>query len=180
MPFEIKLSQLQDSAAFEKAVNDQINALHAFNKTVGKPRPVAHPLVEGAIKRVQKPSGDLYVPDYIIIDDTPAPPPEPAPPPPPTLEEKKVYLVNVVRTAENEAKYKILPERKFRLAITKLNIALAVKEEDRSGEQREDIASYLLIQDAYRKFELIGSQAESDIDDLTEDNVDSWLPPTFG
>lgn len=179
MPTEIKLSQIAgDRSGFEKAVAEHIAHLHAFNKAVGKPRPVAHPLVETSIKRIQaKGRADAYVPDYTLIDDLPA---EAATDFKPSLEEKKVALHRQVHFAEHEAKYKILPQRKVRLAAVKMQQAMQVKEEDRTSEQNEDIASYLHVQKVWQEYDLIGAKAESDIDDLTEDTVDGWQPPTFG
>src|SRR5258707_14648815 len=109
MAFEIHVSQFwngADQAAFENAVQDYINTLHAFNMVVGKPRPTAvHPLVEKAIKRVQtQGQPDKYVADFVIVDDRP---------PPPSLEEKKHKLVSDLRFAENAAMEKILPARKI-------------------------------------------------------------------
>lgn len=178
MPREILLSQLGgQQEAFEKAVVDHIVALHAFSAQRGKPRPAAHPLVEQSIKRLIVPGKpDKHIPDYVIVDDLPPPEERPAP----TLEAKKNILHQRLTVAEHEAKYKILPQRKIRMANVKMQIAMATPEDDRTGEQREDIASYLHVQDQWRKIDLIAAQAESDIDDLTEETVDNWELPSFG
>jgi len=178
MPREILMSQIGGRRDdFDQAVADHIKKLHAFNSQVGKARPTAHPIVESVIKRIQvngKP--DTYVSDYVILDDTP-PGEEPHTP---TLEEKKLALHRALHFAENEAKYKILPQRKVRLATVKMSTAMSTPEDKRTAEQLEDIASYLHVQKIWQSYDLIAAQAESDIDDLNEDTVDSWQPPTFG
>lgn len=174
MPFEVNLSGFASRTIFEDLVKDHIAKLTAFTKEVGKPRPVSHPLIEASIKRVQNVNlPDRYVEDYIIVTDPAAVKPEI------TLEDKKVKLHQAVVAAENEAKYKILPQRKMRLAILKNQLASAKLEDDRTAEESEDIASYLHVQKIWRGFELVGAQAESDIDDLNEHTVDSWQPPKF-
>lgn len=175
MPFEIRLSQLEDRVVFEKAVADHVDRLTAFNKEIGKPRPVAHPLIESSIQRqVRTGQADRWYPDYVIVDDSPPPPPVP------TLDDKKHLAHLKLVEAENAAKYKILPQRKMRLAEAKAMIAYKVKEEDRTPEQSEDIAAYELVRKLWEGIGLIGAQAESDIDDLTEETADSWQPPNFG
>src|SRR5450432_3414578 len=110
--FVIHTSQFWDGAdqnAFDNAVQDYINRMHAFNAVVGKPRPVAiHPLIERAVKRVQtKGKPDTYVADYVVVDDSP---------PPPSLEDKKNKLMAELLVAEAKAKDGVLHPRKQRLA----------------------------------------------------------------
>lgn len=177
MPYEVLLSQVHDAKAFDKAVREHVAALHAFAKQVGTPRPTAHPLVEASIKRTQqKGAPDVYKADYVVKDDVPVPEVIPEP----TLEIKKSMLHEVLNRAENEAKYKILPQRRMRLLSLKMSIAMSVPEDQRSAEQREDVASYLLVQKAWQAIDLIGAQAESDLDDLTQATIDKWQPPKFG
>lgn len=176
MTFEIRISQFWDGAdqiAFENAVQDYINTLHAFNMVVGKPRPAAiHPLVERAIKRIQEPGRpDRYVADYEIIDDTP---------PPPSLEDKKNKLMSELRQAESVSMNEILPHRKVRLLNLKHAAAVAVDETERTIQHNEDIAHMANIKEIYDRFSLIAAQAESDIEDLTEQTIANWHLPTFG
>jgi hypothetical protein len=173
MPYEVRLTHLQGKQAeFEKAVADHITALHAFSKEVGKPRPVHHPLVEAAIKRVQKANHpDEYVADYTILDDSP---------PPPTLEEKKAAHYADLLKAENVAKTKIIPNRKIRLMSLANNAALQKIDAEKTDQDKEAMASYIKIAKAFQKIEWATAQAESDIEDLTEANVDSWQVPALG
>lgn len=178
MPFEVKLSQLKDRAVFETAVAEHISRMHAFAKEVGKPRPTSHPLVEACVKRVQKLNApDEYVADYVVVDDTPPPPLQPAPL---SLEDRKRQHQATLTQAENEAKWKILPQRRVRLAVAKIQIAMSIPEDKRTAEQNEDIASFTRVQKAWQQIELVSAQAEAELDDLTEDSIDSWQPPNFG
>lgn len=186
MPFEIKLSQLQDRVQFEQAVAEHIGRLVAFGKEVGTPRPVAHPLVEAAIKRISHPKSaklpDDYAADYVVIDDAP-PPPAPL-----NLEDRKRALHAALAVAEIAAKEAILPQRKHRLTLIKLNAANVklritdgvVDNSALSDDDKKIIESYKVIQERYTAIELIAAQAESDIEDLTEDTIDSWQQPQFG
>jgi hypothetical protein len=178
MPQEVKLSLLKTMGSTEealaKAVRDHITNLTVFRKSINKPRPTTHPVVEACIKKVRKGTVDDYEADYIVVDDLPPPTP------PPSLEEKKNKLQMQLTQVEFEAKAKILPPRKLRLASVKANIASQIKEGSRTAEQEEDIYSYTKIMEAHAKIELIGAQALSDLDDQTEVTVDSWKLPTFG
>lgn len=168
MTLQIDCENGFDKEAFAKAVQNHIIALSSFTKEFGKPRPVAQPLVEQAIKRIQaKGVPDVYVADYKLVE------------PVISLEKRKQDLEAKLMTAENEAKFKILPQRKIRLAIIKFQQAMAIDQDKRTPEQNEDVASYLSIQKVWSQFELIGANAVSDIDDLTEDTIDSWQLPKF-
>lgn len=176
MTFEIHTSQFwngADQAAFENAVQDYINTLHAFNMVVGKPRPTAvHPLVERAVKRIQtQGQPDKYVADFVVVDDTP---------PPLSLEEKKHKLVSDLRFAENAAMEKILPARKIRLAHIKYSDAMSLDESVRTATHQEDIALITTVQGTRAQYTLKAAQAEADIEDLTEQTIDSWQLPEFG
>jgi len=168
MTLEVHVSQFwngADQAAFENSVQEYVNSLHAFNMVVGKPRPTAHPLVERAIKRVQKQGfPDQYVADYVVIDDTP---------PPPSLEDKKNKLMSELRAAEAVAMNSVLPHRKTRLVHLNSNKALTVSEEQRTDEHKKDIELLEKIKAFNEKIMRIAAQAESDIDDLTEQTIDS-------
>lgn len=175
MTFEVKLSQFASRSVFENAVSAHAERLNAFSKEVGKPRPVAHPLVDAALTRIVRPGkADEYVPDYHITDDT-ADSLEGK-----TLDDKKQILLSKLAVAENEEKFKILPRLKMRLATAKYSKAVLKLEADRTAEENEDIASYLLVQAALGKISYKAAQAESDIDDLTEDTIDSWVMPPLG
>lgn len=176
MPFKVLLSQIPDKAAFAATVAEHAKKLKAFNNVVGQPLPTAHPLVEASVRRVQRNNGaDDYLVDFVIEDDTPKTPPAQIA----SLDEKKDILQAAVVAAENKAKFAILPRRKIRLAGLKVNAAVSVPEEQRTAEQKEDLASYQHLQAAWRRIELIGAQAESDIEDLDQNGVDNWKPPTF-
>ena len=160
--------------ALAKAVRDHITNLTAFRSSINKPKPTAHPIIEACIKKVRKGTVDDHVADYVVINDLPPPAP------PPSLEEKKNKLQEQLTHAEFEAKARILPPRKMRLASMKVAAAHQIEEEARTPEQKEDIASYARVMAAYAKIELISAQALSDLDDQTDETRDSWKLPTFG
>jgi hypothetical protein len=178
MSQEVKLSLLKamgsNEGALAKAIRDHITNLTVFRKSINKPRPTAHPLVEACLKKIRKGTVDDYEADYVVVNDLPPPAP------PPSLEEKKNKLQEQLTHAEFEAKAKVLPPRKMRLASVKANIAFQIKEGSRTAEQEEDIYSYTKVMEAHAKIELIGAQALSDLDDQTEATIDSWKLPTFG
>jgi hypothetical protein len=178
MPFEIKLSQLQDRAQFEQAVAEHIQRLTDFSKEVGKPRPVAHPLIEAAVARISYPKADkkpdAYEASYIIVDDTPPPPP------PLNLEDRKHALVASVRAAEAAAKEVVMPQRKLRLHNIRYGQAMSLSQEMQSDDDKLAINTLLDIVSKFTAIELKAAQAESDIEDLTDDTVDSFQVPDFG
>lgn len=179
MPFEIRLSQLPNRDQFEQAVAEHIDRLVAFGSEVGKPRPVAHPLVEAAIKRVSHPKAakkpDDFMADYIIIDDTPPPPP------PIALEDRKRMLVAAVHAAEAKAKEDFMPQRKLRLLNIKYNQAQTKLQVSAADEEAErDVKALITVIEKFQAIELAAAQAESDIEDLTDSTVDSFQVPTFG
>lgn len=178
MPLEIKLSQLQDRAQFEQAVAEHIERLVAFNREIGKPRPVAHPLIEAAVKRVSHPKAaklpDDFMADYVIVDDTPPPPP------PLNLEDRKRALVAQLRAAEAAFGERILPTRKRRLLGLQAAEASVKPEEEKTEADRHLIASFQDKQACFRSLELHAAKIESDIEDLTDDTIDSFQVPNFG
>lgn len=176
MTFEIRLSQIGGHIdEFRVAVEEHIAKLTAFNKEVGKPRPTAPAIIEAAIKRTQLPKQpDQYEADYVVIDDTPPPPPAL------TLEDKKNILHAKLGAAENAAKFAIMPPRKRRLSEMQYQAAVAKKEEDRSSEENETIAAFINTNKKWTAVSLAAAQAESDIEDLVEGNIDNWELPNLG
>jgi hypothetical protein len=163
---------------FEQAVAEHIDRLIAFSREVGKPRPVAHPLVEMAVKRISHPKSaklpDDFMADYVVVDDTPPPPP------PLNIEDRKRALVAAVHAAEHAAKHAVLPQRKHRLLNLNYSEAVAKPEQARTADDNLLISAAMEAGNKMRAIEMVAAQAESDIEDLTEDTVDSWQVPNFG
>jgi hypothetical protein len=155
---------------FKAAVDQHIKNLHEFNRTIGKPRPTAHPLVEACIKRTQvKGKPDTYTADYEIIHDKIEP----------TLEDKKNVLMAKLHEAENKALDAIYPPRKRRLLGMQHNDLMKISDEDRTQEHK-DLAQLVKDLDAkYTAINFKAAEAAAAIEDLTEDNIDSWQVPTF-
>jgi hypothetical protein len=126
-------------------------------------------MVEASIERVQATGqSDTYVAAYEFHDDSP---------PPPSLEEKKQARYGELLKAEHAAKAKVMPQRKIRLVAMTHNEAIAVPEVERTLEHGEAIVTYQEVAAAFKKIELAAAKAESDIEDLTEENIDSWKVP---
>ena len=174
MTFKVFLSQLSSREEFEHAVQTHMRNLVEFNKKVNVPRPTAHPLIENSIKRVQT-SGhpDSYVADYEIVDDRPPEAPKPS------LEDRKNILVAKLRETEIQARNKAFPNRRLRLLNSHVNTAMRIKEEDRTEEHKNTLLFHEQVVKEYNRIDFIGATAESDIEDLTEETIDSWQLPTF-
>lgn len=176
MPFEVKLSQLTDTTAFDNAVKSHIRALLDFNKKVGKPRPTAHPLIESAISRVQvKGKPDSYVANYVFVDDRDTAQETP----PLSLDERKNLLQNELTRSKIATATKILPDRKRLLVQLHYVEATKKLEDDRTTDDKKAVAEYLDFQKQFDALELKYAIALHALDDLTEDTVDSWQVPTF-
>lgn len=172
---QILRSQVNNISDFDGQVKKAISALHAHSFTVGVPRPHIHPLIEACLRRVAKPGKpDEYVPDYEIINDPPAGP-EPGTM---SLEEKKNHLVGQVRMAEQAIRDKLISPRKIRLLQIEKKRVL-----DSMSQDEKDRMFLRLLDEVAVVFDELSqkaARAEADIDDLTEDNIDSYQIPNFG
>lgn len=164
--FEILLSQAKATVGdFDAAVSDYIKALEAHRHTEGEPAPAAaHPFVERAVSRVQKPgAADSFVANYRIIDDTPS------------LDDRKIDLANRVTAQANAAIDAIDPPLKRALRNHHFADAAAVEVPD--DRAKEVIAEYQAraakVQAVYRQL----AQAHSDIHDLTADALAGYVSP---
>lgn len=170
---EIPASLIGNKDVFESAVEAFIKAMRDHNKTVGEPRPIAHPLVEAAVKRVvRKNHPDTYEPHYTIIDDA-------VEVLPPTLAEKKAMLHNAVIGAEMAAKEALCPMRKRPLLGIQANEGLNKPVKKRTKEEKLAIALFEKVSSATRDIELKSAVALSEIEDLTAKNIDKWKVPSF-
>lgn len=176
MTVEIKLSEIGgQEIIFADLVEKHIAKLHAFAKSIGQPRPTASPMIEMAVARVQeKGKPDTYVPNYTIIDDTPAPPP------PLNLDDRKNQVHQKLIIAEHEAKDKVMPPRKKRLLSMMYEQAIAKLEQDRTVEEQSNLDTFLDINKKWVDIGLIAAKAEAAIDDLTDDTINDWQLPDFG
>lgn len=170
---EIPASLIGNKDVFESAVEAFIKAMRDHNKTVGEPRPIAHPLVEAAVKRVvRKNHPDTYEPHYTIIDDA-------IEVLPPSLAEKKAMLHNAVIGAEMAAKEALCPMRKRPLLSIQANEGLNKPVKKRTKEEKLAIALFEKVSSATRDIELRSAVALSEIEDLTVKNIDKWKVPSF-
>src|SRR5262245_36193163 len=95
---------------FDAAIKAHIEALEKHRYTTNEPAPQAHPWVETAVRRVQRPGeADEFVSDYVVQDDHIAPPPKPS------LSDRKKMLFDRILQAEQVALQRICPFGKRRL-----------------------------------------------------------------
>jgi hypothetical protein len=185
MPFEVPLSQIVDKAQFDQGVQAHIKALTDFNKVKGKPRPVAHPLIEQSIKRVSHPINqkkpDSFIANYTFKDDAVVQVL--------SLDDKKNRCVAQLRNAESDAKAKLVPQRKLRLHMLNVGAAGAKKNDDSVPEDLRTIkteadkallAHHAELNAKWTVIERQAAEAESAIEDLTDSTVDSWQVPQLG
>ncbi len=184
MPAQIKQSTINEVGIkeFHKEVEALRQAKLDHRFTQNTPVPVVHPLLDQAIRRVPAAlvsdnppvhdGPDDFVIDYEIIDDLPKP------------DEKKQHLRGVFLTEETRIGNNILPPGKRR--ITNLRI---IEIEDKisrdrgdtnlSQEDKDFMADVQKKKDQLDKLHRFGAQVESEIEDLTEENIDSWVMPSF-
>jgi hypothetical protein len=158
---------------FEAEVHKFVQAKKDHLKTEGVPAPAAHPAVEAAVRRIpgSKTQPDDFVADYEILDDMP---------PPPTLDEKKAalaqqYLGQAVAMVEG-----ITPPLKKRMMGFQLSDAHARKAAGTATDSDDAIIAQ--HQDLSKKHDAIWrhlAQIESQIDDLTADQIDVWKATPF-
>lgn len=173
MSFEIPKSLIDGrETEFAAEVATHIAQLHDFAKTRGQPRPFAHPLVEAAVRRDQeKGKPDTYTADYTIVDDSPEVFMN--------LNDKKNLLVSKVQQAEAVAKDKLIPPRKMRLltlTVANINTKSVTEQTDK---ERNMISLYNKLNAAWSAVGLKAARAESDIEDLNEQTIDSYKVPDF-
>jgi hypothetical protein len=159
---------------FGNAIEAHIKALKAHQTTVGEPAPIAHALVERAVRRVQYPidakKPDDFVADYTVVDDTP---------PPPTLDQRKTALAVNAQALCQEAMDAASPPLKRRLADMEAGRAMMVDPAKRTPAQLAAIAAQQArgVKSEAILFHL--ATLESQIHDLTEQTIDGWKPAPF-
>lgn len=155
---------------FAKAVEDHINALTGHTKS-GGPAPVAHPYVERAVFRAQSPGKpDMFVPHYIIEDDTP-----PAPPAPTLAEKKDAWDVKLRGMAQDYLNG-IMPPRKQMLVSLHAQAAMNVPEAARTPEQKVALAAHMHMMSAGQSVNLWLAQQLHSLEDATDATIDTWQP----
>lgn len=189
MSIEIPLSQVigsgfADQSAFDRAVEDYVGARTAHSRTIGEPRPVAHPLVEAVVQRYLPPPDlmpdedpvERFASAYTVVDDTPPPAPEPVPP---TLAERKQALAMAVAVKAEAASESIWPALTRRLVTAKSMAAWKVPEDARTPEQVEAIVEFQGLQQKMAALDLRHGELEHEIHGLTEETIGAWQVPDF-
>lgn len=135
----------------------------------GTPRPTAHPLIEACVRRVPQPKGpDDFVVDYIMVDDLP-PPQSPLL----ILRQKKDVLFSKITLLEKDKLDALWPPGKRRLQVLNQNEILA-KGEKTTDEEKKILLEFKEMLGQYQAIEKRAAVLFSEIEDLTEENIDSW------
>jgi predicted XRE-type DNA-binding protein len=159
------------------------------------PAPIAHPMVDGAVRRDADAGGKVtFTPDYVVVDDTPSAAE--------LLRTKKNNLMGRVTALEQAAMAAVVPIGKVRLFhlmegdVIKADVArreqVQAKKKDAAPAdiQNEVIkgrpatdAQFMAAQAARRerlaRIARTAAQMHHDIEDLTSDTVDAWQPLSF-
>jgi hypothetical protein len=171
---------------FEDEVKKFVQAKKDHLLTEGVPAPTHHPWVEMSVRRipgqVERSGGmtiiqpDDFVPDYTIIDDTP---------PPPSLAEKKAKIADEINRQAEALASQIAPPLKRKLFDVRIRdahqaagLAQAAHQEPSAADKAtiaEHEARNAKIDAIYRHV----AELESQIHDLTEDQVDVWKGAPF-
>lgn len=195
--FEILLSQAKAIAPdFGAAVANYIAALEAHRNTVGEPAPSAgHPFIEAAVLRVQHPTEgvhqpldeagepvgepvkfvsseqpDDFVPNYVIIDDTP---------PAPTLDERKAKLAHAAGVTAQARVDAMDPPLKRKLVGMTLARIAQVDEDKRTDADKAALAHSADVQVRTEAIYFHLAEMEAEIHDLTEATIEGWEPTSF-
>ena len=171
---------------FETEVRNFVQAKKDHLNTEGVPAPTHHPWVEASVRRIAgeiQRSGattiihsDDFVPDYQIVDDTP---------PPPTLDDKKAKLAQDVGMQANALAEKILPRLKRKLFDFQAGDAAKAIALAQEAQQEPDPVhkfawdAHLARQEKVEAIYRHAAELESQIHDLTEDQVDVWQGAPF-
>lgn len=175
MTFAVLKSQIPEN--FHELVLEHRRLMMDHRATVNKPAPQCPvPFVDQCVRKIRPdPNGaDEYVVDYRVVDDTPPPPPEPTPP---NLEEKKLKLLLEVQKAEQELlDAKRPPHGKVRLLQIKASNAQS-KGDEATDDEKQALADLRALNELQDAVNLKVAEIMSDIEDLTEENIDQWVMP---
>lgn len=165
---------------FAEQVQAHIAHLNAHRFTEGHPAPAASALVEQVIARVQHPRSmnkpDDFVANYEIHDDTP-------PVKELSLREKKDKLLLEVGIKEKSRLDALLPPGKRRMNEIQITTIWAKntgeKDFRHTPEDEEFMAAYSNRHAAMDNLHRAVAFIQSEIEDLTESDIDSWVMPAI-
>ncbi len=171
MTFQIAKSVIAGLPFDYAAAVEQFRQAKLAHRFTGDIAPSAPALIEAAVRRVPiEGQADDFVTDYEVIDDTP---------PAPTLDERKMALLNEIRTAEAAAFVKIISPGRQKLLFLDLAPIYAKPEADRTDAERELVASAVALDKRREAIQRHAAAQEIEVEDLTEATIDGWKPAAF-
>lgn len=177
-------SQVSDGAAFDAAVDAHARELEAYAKHAALvangnadpyPPPVAHPLVDAAVKRVPRIlGGTKFESDYRIVDRLPVQAGDET-----ALTARKNELREEVTRLEREAVHAILPLGKWRLMSLRANMAAAKTEKNRTAADGELLEEERVRRESLAAVQIHHAELEAAIEDLTAETINDWTPAPY-
>lgn len=157
-------------AQVQKHLRDKLN--HRLTSDKAAPAH-PHPAVEAAVRRIPgtKNTPDDYVADYQLVDDRPKPP---------TLLDKKRALIAEVTISEYRLLEDILPANKRRLQFIKVHDIQQAQAEGTiiNPEETQFLADEAIRNARFQAIDRKVAAIMSDIEDLTDANIDAYqIPP---
>jgi hypothetical protein len=171
MTLQIPLSQIVDVNTFKARVATFREARLAHHQTLGEPAPIEHPLIEACVRRIPRgKEADDWVLDYEIVDD---------PKTVLTLRQQKDALIAEVIKTEAELMNVSLPPGKRRFhEITAYEISRKPLE-DHDVVDRQFLAARNIRLDREAAIQRHAAHLMNQIEDLTEETIESWQPAPF-
>lgn len=148
-----------------------VEAVHQPTRTYVGPdgEDVTEPVGE-PVRFMSSTQPDDFVPNYVLVDDTP---------PPPSLDERKAELARCMAVSVGAMIDRISPPLRRRLFNMTVARVYRVPEESRTAADKAVLAQ---ADDSNARVEAVEfhlAQMEAQIHDLTADTIDAWKPAPF-
>lgn len=163
---------LNDHAFHMTQVEAQKNLAREEQSYQSYPAPAAPVLIDRAVRRRDD---GVFVGDFQLINDRPSIEQIAVK----RLREKKSELTSKITEIETAVSAKVIPVRKRRSLEFKLGDILPKKEEDRSQDEKDFLKEYSTKKALLFAIAKHGAELHSQIEDLTDKDVDTWTPAPF-
>lgn len=170
-------SCVPDENAFARAVEMHAEELRNYarhSEVVSRgdaqyyPPPAALADVDASVRKSD------FTPDYTLVDALPVQHGDIR-----ALESRKEDLRAKIAEMENAAIHAVLPRGKWRLNNLLYSNAVGKSNDTRSSEDHTIINDHLLRLARVHNIQLHHAQLESQIEDLTFDNINDWIPMSY-